>query len=136
MSVQPTPDGDGSVVATFRLPAQVQATTVHVVGDFNDWSTSAHPMESDGDGFVAHVPLESGRQYRFRYLIDGARWENDWAADDYVDNAFGGTDSVLDLTQAPAADPAPPTSKRRTKRKVGRSEPDETIKEKEEPAHG
>jgi 1,4-alpha-glucan branching enzyme len=100
MSVQPTVDGDGSVVATFRLPAQVHATTVHVVGEFNDWSPSAHPMESGGQGFIARVPLQPGRRYRFRYLIDGERWENDWAADDYIDNDFGGTDSVLDLTGA------------------------------------
>lgn len=97
MSIQRTTDGDGTVLATFRLPAQAQARTVHVVGEFNDWSRSAHPMVDDGGGFVARVPLQPGRRYRFRYLIDGERWENDWAADDYVDNDFGGTDSVLDL---------------------------------------
>jgi 1,4-alpha-glucan branching enzyme len=108
MTVQPSElDGDGTVLATFRLPADVGATTAHVVGDFNEWSRSANPMEADGDGFVAQVPLEPGRRYRFRYLLDGERWENDWAADDYVDNEHGGTDSVLDLTRAQVAS-APP----------------------------
>jgi hypothetical protein len=107
MSVHPTIDGDGSVLATFRLPTQVRATTVHVVGEFNDWSKSAHPMDTDDQGFIARVPLQPGRRYRFRYLIDGERWENDWAADDYVDNDFGGTDSVLDLTDAGRTEPAP-----------------------------
>ena len=41
MSVQATSDGEGSVLVTFRLPAAVQATELHVVGEFNDWSTTA-----------------------------------------------------------------------------------------------
>jgi len=41
------------------------------------------------------VVLEPGRHYRFRYLLDGARWENDWVADAYVANEYGGDDSVV-----------------------------------------
>jgi len=33
----------------------------------------------------------------FRYLVDGERWENDWAADAYVPNPFGGEDSVVEV---------------------------------------
>ncbi len=44
------------------------------------------------------VVLAAGRAYRFRYLIDGQRWDSDWAADAYVRNDFGGDDSVVDLT--------------------------------------
>jgi hypothetical protein len=55
-------------------------------------------MERDGDGYVAHLHLEAGRAYRFRYLLDGCRWENDWQADAYLPNEFGGEDSVIDLT--------------------------------------
>jgi hypothetical protein len=36
-----------------------------------------------------------GRAYRFRYLLDGVRWENDWHADDYVLNVHGSHDSVV-----------------------------------------
>ena len=42
--------------------------------------------------------LPPGRAYRFRYLLDGHRWENDWDADAYVPNGFGSDDSVVDLT--------------------------------------
>jgi hypothetical protein len=55
-------------------------------------------MTSVGDTWSVMVPLMPGRTYRFRYLIDDARWENDWEADDYVDNAHGGQDSLVDLT--------------------------------------
>jgi hypothetical protein len=45
--------------------------------------------------FSVTVKLEPGRAYRFRYLIDGTRWENDWRADRYEPNSFGGDDSVV-----------------------------------------
>ena len=41
-----------------------------------------------------------GRSYRFRYYLGGGRWENDWDADSYVDNEFGGADSVVTLSKA------------------------------------
>jgi hypothetical protein len=43
------------------------------------------------------VALEGGRRYRYRYLADGERWINDWAADAYAPNPFGGDDSVVCL---------------------------------------
>src|SRR5439155_1022330 len=53
----------------------------------------------DDQGFAIDLKLEAGRQYRFRYFLDGHRWENDWAADAYVPNEFGGDDSLIDLKQ-------------------------------------
>lgn len=91
-------NGGGRVVATFRLDHVANANRIAVVGDFNGWSTSATEMVHDGETFVAEVTLEPGTAYRFRYLVDGERWQNDWAADHYAPNEFGGDDSVLDLT--------------------------------------
>ena len=45
--------------------------------------------------FAGTINLPVGQKYQFRYWIDGARWENDWAADDYVPNGFGEDNSVL-----------------------------------------
>jgi hypothetical protein len=61
-------------------------------------------MQATDDGFEATTRLPYGKAYRFRYLIDGHRWENDWAADAYVANEYGGDDSVVDLTEQPGAD--------------------------------
>jgi len=71
--------------------------------------------ETDGGGFCAVVELERGRSYRFRYHLDGQRWENDWAADGYVGNEYGGDDSVVDLTDdaAPPGNGAPTSPPRR-----------------------
>ena len=99
-------DSDGRVLTTFRLPDVVGAETVFVVGEFNDWSATAHPMEHVDGAFIAFIALAPGRAYRFRYLLDGERWVNDWEADAYVPNEFGGDDSVIDLRRFPRVRPA------------------------------
>jgi 1,4-alpha-glucan branching enzyme len=59
-------NGSGETLVTFRLPAEVRATTVSVVGEFNDWSPDAHRMRRDDEAFTAVIPLMPGRAYRFR----------------------------------------------------------------------
>ncbi len=81
---------------TFELPGEVNAQTVSLCGEFNEWSASAHPMMCRKDGrFSTTISLQAGETYRFRYLLDGERWENDWAADGYAPNNFGTEDSVV-----------------------------------------
>ena len=106
----PTQDDPGAVIVRFRLPHAVEAEKVSVVGDFNDWSYDADLMDRDDAGFVLERPLARGRSYRYRFLLDGERWENDWAADAYVPNEFGGDDSVLDLTEPAGAEGLPRTA--------------------------
>ena len=83
---------------TFRLPRELapEAERVYIVGEFNDWNQQATPMKrlKSGDWTVT-LELEPGREYRYRYLIDGTCWENDRFADDYVPNPFGSEDSVI-----------------------------------------
>ena len=50
----------------------------------------------DGN-FKASVTLETGKSYRFRYRLDGERWENDWEADAYAPNEFGSEDSIVEV---------------------------------------
>jgi hypothetical protein len=92
--------GDDSVLVGFELPPAVAADSVSVCGEFNGWSTETHPLTRQEDGsFRAELPLPAGQRWRFRYLLDGQRWENDWAADAYVPNGLGQDDSVVDLTE-------------------------------------
>src|SRR4051794_31812029 len=93
-------DDGGSVIVTFRIPGQAAAESACVVGDFNNWSEGVHVMSRVDGSLTIAIPLDAGRAYRFRYLLDGERWENDWAADTYLPNEFGGNDSVIDLTRA------------------------------------
>lgn len=85
-----------SVKVTFSLPTEIQGENAYLVGDFNNWDEQATPMKHDGaKGFSATVMLEKGREYQFRYLIDGREWHNDWQADTYVPNPFSGDNSVV-----------------------------------------
>lgn len=103
IAVGSTSSEDGCVLVTFRLPDAGVAERVCVVGEFNEWSRTATPMELEDDGFVARVALAPNRSYRFRYLLDDTRWENDWCADRYVANEFGGDDSVIDVLSSAGA---------------------------------
>jgi len=81
---------------TFKLDAAVQAERVVLCGDFNEWQLDANPMRKLKDGsFSTTISLESGEAYRFRYLVNDERWENDWDADAYWTNDFGSEDSVV-----------------------------------------
>jgi 1,4-alpha-glucan branching enzyme len=81
---------------TFELPPAIGARSVQLCGEFNEWSTTATPLAERKDGrFSVTLTLPTGSAYRYRFLVDGDRWENDWAADDYVRNGFGSDDSVV-----------------------------------------
>ncbi|GAB2779353.1 hypothetical protein GCM10027275_23620 [Rhabdobacter roseus] len=73
---------------TFTLPAEAaaEATKVSLVGDFNDWNPEdAAPLKKQKDGsYKATLELEPGKEYQFRYILDGEKWTNDWEADKYV----------------------------------------------------
>jgi 1,4-alpha-glucan branching enzyme len=80
----------------FDLHPNGEVQTAHVCGEFNDWSPSKHPMKRRKDGsYWVSLWVEAGRQYRFRYLLNGEQWQNDRDADGYVPNPYGGEDSVL-----------------------------------------
>ena len=85
---------------TFVLPREAapEAESVCVLGEFNSWAQDAHPLKKHKNGdFTATLELETGRSYRFRYIIDGWKYENDWYADRYEPNPYGGEDSVVVL---------------------------------------
>lgn len=71
------PQDDQSVVIFFRLPAQIWADKVHVVGDFNQWSTRDLPMRLGEQHWEARIVLPAGGSYHYAYLIDGHEWCTD-----------------------------------------------------------
>lgn len=81
---------------TFYTPAAIEAESVTLVGDFNDWDEQNTPMEALQDGrFKVTLDLDKGQEYEFRYLVNGVEWHNDWEADKYVPNSFSGDNSVV-----------------------------------------
>jgi 1,4-alpha-glucan branching enzyme len=86
----------GKVIkVTFYTHKLAEAKTVYLVGDFNNWDEQALPMEKLNDGrFKATIKLSPGKEFQFRYLVDG-EWHNEWEADKYVANPFSGDNSVV-----------------------------------------
>ncbi|MGD2124627.1 MAG: isoamylase early set domain-containing protein [Desulfobacteraceae bacterium] len=81
---------------TFDFPSELSATRASLCGEFNEWSPASYPMRRRKDGsFSTTISLQAGRTYRFKYLLDGQRWENDWAPDGYAPNSFGTEDSLV-----------------------------------------
>ncbi|MBK6623259.1 MAG: isoamylase early set domain-containing protein [Saprospirales bacterium] len=84
---------------TFTLPKEAveAATEVAVMGEFNNWDLeNPVSMKKQKDGsFKTTLELETGKEYAFRYLLDGVKWENDNAADKYVATPFGSENSVV-----------------------------------------
>ncbi len=88
-----------SCKVTFELPPDVNAEKATICGDFNEWNgNKKHKMKRLKDGsFSLTVSLKPGNAYRFRYLLDEDRWENDWSADGYAPNPFGSDDSITEV---------------------------------------
>lgn len=82
----------------FSLPDKVNAESVTLHGDFTKWDKAPKKMRHYKDGnFKVSVTLKAGNRYRFRYQLDGERWENDWEADAYAPNEFGSEDSIIEV---------------------------------------
>ncbi len=92
---------------TFTLPKAAvtlaaDAIEVKLLGEFNDWKwENGVAMKASKKGYSATVELPAGQNYEFRYMINNAVWENDWAADAYVPSPFDGVDnSVVSVPSA------------------------------------
>lgn len=82
---------------TLSLPEEWAQEEVVVAGSFNDWDTTTEKLEKKKGKWTTTIRLKPENEYRFKYLIDGERWENDDAADQYVQNDFGTDDSVIQV---------------------------------------
>ncbi len=85
---------DRSDAQQFVLVAP-RATSVSLVGDFNDWDPARTPMHAARGGVWATiVPLAPGR-YRYAFLVNGAEWHADPGAPTVADDEFGTPSSVV-----------------------------------------
>lgn len=84
----------GGVLFRHRAPG---ARDVFLAGSFNNWSTSQDRMtDPDGDGvFAITLPLTSGT-YQYKFVADG-NWKTDETAAGFVDDGFGGKNSVVEV---------------------------------------
>lgn len=72
---------------TFRLEKKKAggAHNVALAGDFNAWQAGRTPMKSLKSGdFTASVNLTKGREYQYRFVINGDCWITDETADKQI----------------------------------------------------
>lgn len=88
-------DPEAALPVQFVLDAAT-AQSVSLVGDFNDWSTSAAPMQRlPGSGvWTITLPVKPGRHV-YAFVVDGTRWMADPRAARAPDADFGKPGSVL-----------------------------------------
>lgn len=71
-----------------------QASSVSLVGDFNDWDPARSPMQTAHGVWATVVPLAPGR-YRYAFLVNGREWRADPGAPAARDDEFGTPSSVV-----------------------------------------
>lgn len=71
-----------------------QASSVSLVGDFNDWDPARSPMQTAHGVWATVVPLAPGR-YRYAFLVNGVEWRADPGAPAARDDEFGTPSSVV-----------------------------------------
>lgn len=87
---------NGRVRVPFTAPAIEGCDCLYLVGDFDAWNESAHPMQraEDGTWFLA-LELEPDRQYEYRYRTSDGVWHSDPVAKAYVPNPYGSENAVV-----------------------------------------
>lgn len=87
---------DGTVQVRFYTEALPDAESVHLVGSFNGWDASAHPMRRLKDGrFMAMPRFAQNDRHEYRYLVNGETWINDAEAEAYTPNPYGSDNCVV-----------------------------------------
>jgi len=74
-----------------------EATSVKICGNFNNWNpTDEFLMERDQYGtWTKNISLKPGT-YQYRFIVDG-EWVEDLNNLNYINNAYGGINSVLEI---------------------------------------
>lgn len=88
----------GKVRVTFTAPAWEGVTQLNVAGDFNNWSTTEHPLAQGADGsWSAALSLDGGKKYQYRFVANGSDWRDDEAADEFSTNEYGSRNCIVNL---------------------------------------
>lgn len=103
-------DNAYNVTFNYNVVAENPVHSVVVLGDFNEWSlTSAFVLSPNKKGdFEGKFKIPAGRDYHFRYLVNGDRWANEKDADrfesspllSHIDNSVLSLPAMEEMTLA------------------------------------
>ena len=102
MSVSKKFSKDHKVTVTFTIKkvAAQNATKIDLLCEHNGWQPVAMKAQKNGT-FKGSITVPEGEkgtyQYRFKYTFadNSVKYDNDWDAERYVANPFGGDNSVF-----------------------------------------
>ncbi len=80
--------------------AREDVASAQLAGDFNDWQPVAMKLDKKSGSFKLKMRLPTDQDFQFKYLLNDAEWENDYAADAYAANEFGTENSVISTIAA------------------------------------
>jgi 1,4-alpha-glucan branching enzyme len=83
---------------TFSLNAD-QAAQVALVGDFNNWNQTTHPMKKNKNGVWEKIVMLDIGRYEYKFLVDG-HWQSDPLNGQISRNCFGTINNVLMVTSS------------------------------------
>jgi hypothetical protein len=86
------------IVFDFSAP---NASSVQLLGDFNQWSRDANVMKRSADGHWRTTTMLPPGRYVYAYLVDGRVFRTDPRRDAIEDRDFGVTGSELVVGEAP-----------------------------------
>jgi 1,4-alpha-glucan branching enzyme len=100
-SVAIQPETKASPTAGSRVSLEFvkpDARQVFVAGSFNQWKPESTPLVRAADGrWTGEVAVKPGR-YEYLFVVDG-NWLPDPKAMEAVQNPFGGTNSVMQVSE-------------------------------------
>ncbi|MFM2393461.1 MAG: hypothetical protein RLZZ546_1443 [Bacteroidota bacterium] len=90
-----------NVTFNYNVVAENAVESVVVLGDFNEWSFDGgfKLLKTPSGDFEGTFKIPAGRDYHFRYLVNGNRWANEKDADRFEPSPIHGhiDNSVLSL---------------------------------------
>ncbi|MBI5062855.1 MAG: glycoside hydrolase [Desulfatitalea sp.] len=70
------------------------AQAVLLVGTFNDWSLTRHPMKKDAQGLWKKTVMLAPGTYEYKFVVDG-NWIEDPLNERRILNSFGSANSIV-----------------------------------------
>jgi 1,4-alpha-glucan branching enzyme len=74
-----------------------KAKMVSLVGDFNNWKDSTHPMKKNKDGIWEKSVVLPPGSYEYKFFVEG-QWLNDPGNDQACTNSFGTLNNIIDVS--------------------------------------
>ena len=73
-----------------------KATTVAIVGDFNDWNKDKSPMTLENGTWKGSLTLAPGR-HEYKFVVNNTDWITDPKCSETVADKYGGRSSIIDV---------------------------------------